>query len=86
MAADVLVHNDPELGDPIEIARILAAGVFAIPEHTSSGDGKSAYAIPPLPFGCCVCGWAATGSVASRVPAGDPTRERREDALVPGAS
>ena len=38
LAADVLVHNRPDLGDPLEVARVLADGVFAIPRHTERAD------------------------------------------------
>jgi hypothetical protein len=38
LAADILVQNHPELGDSIEVARILAAGIFAIPQHTARMD------------------------------------------------
>jgi|SoiMethySBSTD1v2_1073268.scaffolds.fasta_scaffold146825_4 hypothetical protein len=38
LAADVLVHNHPELGDAREVARVLADGVFAIPRQTERAD------------------------------------------------
>ena len=38
LAADILVQAHPHLGDPIEVARILAAGIFAIPQHTARVD------------------------------------------------